>query len=165
MQLHRLKWAFAALLGSIGLLWLLATPVASLTGGFWPLRHSLIMLFGILATASMSAAVVLAARPVQIESWLGGLDKYYRLHKWLGTGALVLALVHWLLETVPRKLVGQGLLVRPERRGLGGEEGLLAAWRPAATELGEIALYLFILLMIVALWRRIPYHWFTVRIG
>jgi len=161
MELSRSKLALLCLTGLIVLLWLFATPISSLSGGFWPLRRSLVMVTGMLAIGMMSAAVVLAARPVQIESWLGGLDKYYRLHKWLGIGALVFSIAHWLIEIVPPDLVQRGLLVRPPRRpGGGGEEGLLDALRPVAAELGEIALYLFILLMIVALWRRIPYHWF-----
>lgn len=162
MQLRRLKLAMATLAALITLLWLLGTPVASLGGGFWPLRHTLIMLAGMLAIGFMAAAVILAARPVQVESWLGGLDKYYRLHKWLGIGALIFAATHWLLEIVPRHLVRQGLLFRPARPAGGGghEASLLASLRPIATELGEIALYIFIALMIVALWRRVPYHLF-----
>ncbi len=160
MQLQRLKLVMAALAAIIALAWLLGTPLRSISGGFWPLRHVLIMLFGMLAIGFMSAAIVLAARPVQVEGFLGGLDKYYRLHQWLGIGALLFALSHWLLEVVPRDLVNWGWLMRTARRGGGGETGLFDPLRPAATELGEIALYIFILLMVVAMVRRIPYHWF-----
>ncbi len=31
-----------------------------------------------------------------LERHLDGLDKMYRLHKWLGIGALVVGTVHWL---------------------------------------------------------------------
>jgi predicted ferric reductase len=57
-----------------------------------------------------SIAVMLAARPVQIERLLGSLDKFYRLHKWLGLAAAIVAVGHWLLETGPRWMVGQGWL-------------------------------------------------------
>jgi hypothetical protein len=52
---------------------------------------------GVLGIGVMSVAMVLAVRPVWFESTLGGLDKMYRLHKWLGIAGLALAVSHWLL--------------------------------------------------------------------
>lgn len=33
------------------------------------------------------------------DSFLDGLDKRYRLHKWLGIVAFVAAVAHWLIKT------------------------------------------------------------------
>ncbi|OAN53407.1 ferredoxin reductase family protein [Sphingobium sp. TCM1] len=163
MRLTRLKLLPVALALILVVAWLLSLRTGALTGGFWAVRHELIYLTGILAIGFMAAGVVLAARPVQIEGALGGLDKFYRLHKWFGVAGLLLALAHWLLEIIPRWMVGQGWLVRPSRpRGSGPAAGanLLDGLRGAATELGEIALYILIVLVLLALWKKFPYHWF-----
>ncbi|XOT96627.1 ferric reductase-like transmembrane domain-containing protein, partial [Alcaligenes pakistanensis] len=51
---------------------------------------------GILALGTMTAIMVLALRPRRLEPWLGGMDKVYKLHKWLGIIAILLSLAHWL---------------------------------------------------------------------
>src|SRR5664279_3842288 len=98
MQINRLWLAVAIPLGLLCGLWLLSVPEGTLAGDFWSWRKALIYLTGVLTMGSMSLGVMLAARPVQVESALGGLDKFYRLHKWFGVTGLSLALVHWLLE-------------------------------------------------------------------
>ncbi|AGH49457.1 ferric reductase domain-containing protein [Sphingomonas sp. MM-1] len=163
MRLTRLKLVPVALTLVLVAAWLLSLRTGALTGGFWALRHELIYLTGILAIGFMAAGVVLAARPVQIEGALGGLDKFYRLHKWFGVGGLLLALAHWLLEIIPRWMVGQGWLVRPSRlraSGPAADANLLDSLRGVATELGEIALYILIVLVLLALWKKFPYRWF-----
>ena len=115
MQTNRLWLAVAIPLGLLSALWLVSVPNGTLGGDFWSWRKALIYLTGVLALGSMSLGVVLAARPVQVESALGGLDKFYRLHKWFGVTGLSLALVHWLLEVGPRWLTQWGWLVRPAR--------------------------------------------------
>jgi len=44
----------------------------------------------------MTVGVILAMRLRLIENWIGGLDKHYRLHKWLGITAALFAFAHWL---------------------------------------------------------------------
>jgi predicted ferric reductase len=46
---------------------------------------------GILAIGLMAASGILSARPVWLEPYLDGLDKMYRLHKWLAFRALLWA--------------------------------------------------------------------------
>ncbi|MFV8096512.1 ferric reductase-like transmembrane domain-containing protein, partial [Enterobacter cloacae complex sp.6730737] len=70
---------------------------------------------GVIAMVAMSVAMMLALRPRWPERWMGGLDKMYRLHKWLGVTALVVAVVHWLWAQGPKWAVGRGLLERPVR--------------------------------------------------
>jgi len=163
MRLTRLKLVPVGLALLLVVAWLLSLRANALAGGFWAIRHELIYLTGILAVGFMSAGVVLAARPAQIEGALGGLDKFYRLHKWLGVAGLLLALTHWLLEIIPRWMVGQGWLTRPSRprsTGPAPDADLLDSLRGAATELGEIALYILIVLVLLALWKKFPYRWF-----
>jgi Predicted ferric reductase len=70
---------------------------------------------GVLGIGVMSAAMVLAVRPVVFEPYLGGLDKMYRLHKWLGISGLVISISHWLLAQGTKWMVGWGWLQRPAR--------------------------------------------------
>ncbi|MFP3836024.1 ferric reductase-like transmembrane domain-containing protein, partial [Chryseobacterium sp. SIMBA_028] len=83
------------------LLWLLADDFSSALQAFRALQLSMINFTGILAIGCMSAGMLLAMRPARVEPFLGGLDKTYRLHKWLGISALVLAIVHWLWVKLP----------------------------------------------------------------
>ena len=54
---------------------------------------------GIAAVALMATAALLAARWPWVESFLGGLDRVYAAHKWLGIWALVLACVHFAFKS------------------------------------------------------------------
>lgn len=83
----RLKLVFGTFALLVIAAWLLSINVSPLSGNFWSVRGLIVLLTGILAIAFMSAAILLAAKPVQIEEALGGLDKFYRLHKWLGIAA------------------------------------------------------------------------------
>lgn len=107
----------------------------------------------------MSLAMILAARPARLERLLGGLDQFYRLHRKLGIAGTLFALTQWLLEMLPRWMLGKGWLVR-RRRG-DGDAGLpvpFAEWRDPAREPGAWGLCLILALVVVALWKRIPYR-------
>jgi len=97
-------------------LWLVSLPPGSLTlatpGNYWALRGTLILGTGYLAIGCMSVVMILAARPVRLERLLGGLDQFYRLHKGLGIAGVLFGVAHWLLEILPKWMVGQGWLAR-----------------------------------------------------
>jgi len=69
------------------------------TFGSW--RNALINFTGVMGLGVMSVALMLAVRPPVFEPFMGGLDKMYRLHKWLGISGLVFVILHWLLKQVP----------------------------------------------------------------
>lgn len=163
MKLPQLRWIAPIVALLLAALWLLGLPASPWTGGFWTIRHQLIYLSGILAMGFMALGLVLAARPVQIEPLLGGLDKFYRLHRWFGISGVALAVIHWLLEVSPRWMIGWGWLSRPVRGrppGPAPTPNVLDTLHGAAVGVGEPALYLLILLIALALWKRVPYHWF-----
>lgn len=56
-----------------------------------------------------------ALRPRWLEPRLDGLDKIYRLHKWLGVGALIVSVLHWWWAQGTKWMVGWGWLTRPQR--------------------------------------------------
>lgn len=162
-NIKRFFWAFLCILTG---LWLVAElTVWSAPANFLAWRTVLMQYSGVLGIGVMSVAMVLAVRPVVFEPYLGGLDKMYRLHKWLGISGLVISVSHWLLAQVPKWLVGWGWLQRPER---GPRPELLDApiqqfflnQRGLAESIGEWAFYAAALLMVLALVKRFPYRYF-----
>jgi hypothetical protein len=164
MQTIRQVFGFFLLLLSTA--WWLSDPTdaASLTHVFaW--RAVLLQYTGVLAIGVMALALVLAVRPVVFEPWLGGLDKMYRLHKWLGITALGASLAHWLLAVVPSQLVGlgsaPGRVCQPAAPTCPRSNGCSrrCAARPGRGG-GEWAFYLAVLMMMLALVRSFPYRYF-----
>lgn len=163
--MRNIRIALWALLLLPALGWLAVEPDVFARSGVFALRPDMLQLSGIAAMVCMTAAMLLALRPRWLESWLGGLDKMYRLHKWLGIGALVLSVLHWLWVEGPKWAVGWGLLTRPQRGPRVLPENLLEraflAMRDVAEHTGEWGFYAAILLIALALLKFFPYRLFA----
>ena len=145
--------------------WRLAGPVLGLTVPWWLADpQALVGGTGIVAIRAMSVSLPLATRPVVVEPWLGGLDKMYRLHKWLDISALVAMEFHWALVQAMGWAVDLCWWVRPPRGPRAAAEVLLAqwlqTWRDLAKAIGEGAFYAAVALIVLALVKRFPYHLF-----
>ncbi|MDR0275377.1 MAG: ferric reductase-like transmembrane domain-containing protein [Burkholderiaceae bacterium] len=138
--------------------WFAGTPADMSSAGFWIWRKESIYASGLMAYAAFTVCLLLATRARWLERLLGGLDKSYRVHKWLGIGGAALVFAHWMLEIVPKAFVKWGWLARPVR-GPKTEQWLGFLNHPAK-EVGEWMAYLMIALALVALIRLVPYHWF-----
>lgn len=153
-----------SILGLVTITWLIAESGAITSAREIPLRRLTLQYTGLLAMTWMSVAMILATRPTWPERWFGGLDKMYRLHKWVGISALVLSLLHWLGVNVPKWSVALGLTQRGQRgpRAVAANplEQWLLSYRGEAESLGVWAFYAAVALMIVSLVQRIPYHLF-----
>ena len=119
----------------------------------------------------MALALLLSARPRAVETWFGGLDRMYKLHKYLGVAALLLFIAHFATvpgggpdddpAAAPAVSVEGGAATPPppapaELADAGDEDGL-----PVGT-VGLVGMIGFTLLIIVTLNRKIPYHrWIT----
>jgi predicted ferric reductase len=162
--MRRIAVVFWGVLALLSALWLAADPLVLRPVGFFVLGRSMVQYGGILAIACMSVAMALALRPRWPERWLGGLDRMYRLHKWLGIGALVLAVSHWLWTQAPAWLVGLGWLDGPRSGPLhvlpNAAVPFLAPLQRPARSVGEWAFYAAVLLIAVALIQLIPYRLF-----
>ena len=145
--------------------WLSLNPV-ELTLSPWALRKSLLYYSGVIAIGMMSVGMILAMRLQSIESLLGGLDKHYRLHKWLGISAVTAAVVHWLVKLEPKWLVKHGFVAPENFKTPAGVVGFFdradpfSAIRGFAKDLGEWTIYALIVLAVFALWRKLPYRQF-----
>lgn len=159
-----IRVALGLVLLLLGLLWFSAWPLDGVPLTVFAQRTPWLQATGTWAMGLMSVAMVLATRPLLFERWLGGLDKMYRLHKWLGIAALVLAVCHWPWVEAPKWAVGAGWLVRPPRVPAvpPAEPWLvqLHALRGVAESVGEWAFYAAVLLLALALWQRFPYRRF-----
>ena len=151
-------------LAALSLLWLLQATDVFTASGLFQWRGYLIQYSGILSIGCMSLAMLLALRPRWPERWLNGLDKMYRLHKWLGISGLVLAVAHWLIAIGPKWAIQWQLIVRPQRgqRPLPENElqAFLAQFRGLSKEMGEWAFYACIVLISISLIKAIPYGFF-----
>lgn len=151
----------------ITLLWLWADPRWLQPQTYFGFRTVAMQYSGVLAIGVMSLAMLLATRPRWLEPRLGGLDKMYRLHKWLGISALVLSVLHWWLGQGTKWMVQWGWLVRPPRgpRQAAAEQGWLEAWfgtqRHLAETVGEWAFYAVAVMLVLALVKRFPYRLFA----
>ncbi len=158
-------WTIPALLT---VLWLAATLPFPDTLNFVTIRNLLVQYSGVIATGVMSVGMILAVRTRWLEAWLNGLDKSYRLHKWLGIMALVTSVLHWVSSEAPKWMVGLGLMAAPERGArpggmpeLGAIEGFFMSQRGLWEVIGEWAFYAAVVLIALALIKRFPYKYFV----
>jgi len=148
----------------VTLAWLFAERQVFITAEALPIRTLLLQYSGLLAMAWMSVAMILATRPKHPERWFGGLDKMYRLHKWLGISAFVMSVMHWLSVNTVRWADALGLVARAARGPRPDATHPIERWlrghRGDAETIGEWAFYAVVILTLVSLMHRIPYRWF-----
>ncbi|MCW8886967.1 MAG: ferric reductase-like transmembrane domain-containing protein [Motiliproteus sp.] len=159
-----IKLSYLAYLGGLTLLWLVSTPLDFTNVKFFTFRNMMLDYTGIIGMGVMSLGMILALRLPILESLLKGLDKSYRLHKWLGITGLVLSLVHYLWANVPKWLVGFGILDKPVRTKPPLESSAILQFfqnqRELAESIGEWAFYGAVLFMVLALVKWFPYRFF-----
>ncbi|MDR2154220.1 MAG: ferric reductase-like transmembrane domain-containing protein [Burkholderiaceae bacterium] len=163
--MRNLKRAFWGALILLAVLWFALEPTVFQTSTFFALRDPMIQLTGVIAFGCMSLGMILALRPRWPEKWLGGLDKMYRMHKWLGIAALTAGTIHWLWAQGAKWAVGWGWLERPARGGTRAAitdpvEAFFRSYRGTAEHIGEWAFYAAALLIALALITRFSYRWF-----
>ncbi len=94
---------------------------------------------GAAAVVAMAQTLILAARPRLLEPLFGGLDRMYRVHKWLGISALVLMILHQQIEPDFERTVRETAL---------GE---------LAEGAGEFAFNALLVLIAISWFRRLPF--------
>lgn len=126
------------------------------------LRAAVVQLTGILALVCMSFGALISTRPRWLEPAFGGLDKMYLIHKWLGIATLVFCTIHWWYAMGAQMILGwtfNGSHVPSPVQGM--VESLLHLLRKPAHIIGEWSFYALAVLILIALWRRIPYRIFA----
>lgn len=127
----------------------------------WEFREQFVYLTGVSALSLMVLSMIISVRVPWVNRRMQGLDKAYVVHKWTGIFATLLLLFHWLGEASPEWLVEWGLIPNPGELtdGRGFSELEIGLFQSGVT-LAQVAFYGSIVLVVVALFRRIPYHLF-----
>lgn len=162
--MKRITVSFLAILLVLTAAWLAADTLAPDPFTYFSFRTVFMQYTGVIGIGVMSVAMLLALRPKWLEPHLDGLDKMYRLHKWLGITALAVAIVHWWWGKGTKWMVGWGWLDKPQRGPRevpDGIEGWLHGQRGLAESVGEWAFYAAVVLIVLALVKRFPYHLFV----
>lgn len=120
----------------------------------WAWRKQLIYFSGLASFMLMTVVMLLAIRPHWLEKPLGGLDKMYSLHKWAGIWSVVLALLHYGIKLAK----GPMLTLFGEATGEQRIRTFLEVFRGSAKDLGEWSVWIFAVMILLALWQRLPYH-------
>jgi predicted ferric reductase len=159
--MSRIKVAFAGFVVGLAGLWFLADSLPIASFGQKAFDVPFTQLSGILAIGMMSLAVFLSIRPRWLEPTFDGLDKMYRLHKWLGVGGLLAGLAHWALATgggrgqaAPQAAGAAAAASASAQTGLESLHGL-------AHGVGQPALFALIAFVVIALLTVIPYRIFA----
>ncbi|WP_228766919.1 ferric reductase-like transmembrane domain-containing protein [Thiomicrorhabdus heinhorstiae] len=93
--MKNIKVAFLGGFLLVSMVWFLADTLYPTPFSYFSFRTVFIQYSGVIGISMMSVALLLAVRPMWLERRLNGLDKMYRLHKWLGVGGLVFSVLHW----------------------------------------------------------------------
>lgn len=109
----------------------------------WFTTAALSMSAGVTAAVLMGTAALLGGRLRLIESAFGGLDRVYVAHKWLGIWALVFASVHFAFKAGLPAWETQAIITLPA---------------PYVRLVRQLSLLALMLIVILALNRKIPYH-------
>jgi predicted ferric reductase len=162
--MSRVSKAVLLIMVMVSVFWMQAEPTLFLSANLFQWRSTFIQWSGILAIVAMSLAMVLALRLPLVEQWTQGIDKGYRIHKWLGISATLLGLFHWLCYQIPKWMIAIELLTKPNRLNGSGSQGNFsgfALWvkemRPIGLAIGEWGFYLLLVLLGASLWLTIKY--------
>ncbi|WP_353235067.1 ferric reductase-like transmembrane domain-containing protein [Diaphorobacter ruginosibacter] len=158
----RKQMTLAIFLAGVAALWCWAAPpqwrifplmdAQAAAVGWWALRQHVLNLSGLWSVGLMSLCMLLALRQPWMERLLGGMDQVYRLHKWAGIAAGATAVMHWgTKESSGLLKQAWGTAGRPAREAM-------LAWaaplRAVSKDMGEIAFYILLGLLLVTLWQQ-----------
>ena len=164
--MNRLYRYILLLVAACSVIWLLAEPNLFSYSNFMQWRSALIQATGIISLLLLTVTMLLALRLPFIEKLTAGLDKSYRLHKWTAIYGVVIGAVHWLLAIVPKKLVELGILERAGHNrpqfDADSLQAIVMSLRGGAESVGELSLYLFMALTLIALFAPIKYKRFRI---
>ncbi|MDA0150739.1 ferric reductase-like transmembrane domain-containing protein [Vibrio sp. Makdt] len=153
-----------AMIATMSAFWFAMEPQLFASNNVFEWRSAMIQYSGILSLMLMSITMVLAMRLPMVENWLKGMDKAYRVHKWLGIGGVALGVTHWLWYQIPKSLVTFGILAKPVRHDGSGPQTVLNGWemwvnelRDIAQSIGEWGFYLLLVLLVASLWAVVKY--------
>ncbi|GLU52947.1 ferredoxin reductase family protein [Dyadobacter frigoris] len=129
--------------------------------GAWELREQFVFLTGVSALSLMVLSMIISVRIPWVNHQMKGLDKAYVVHKWTGIFTTILMVFHWLGEKVPHWLVESGLIADPgELTDSSSFSDMEIGLFQSGVILVEWIFYVVLILVIIALFKKIPYRIF-----
>ena len=126
----------------------------------WHYKELSLYLTGSIAIVYMVMSMVLSVRFSIINNYTGGLDKAYKIHKWVGIWAFVSSIVHWFTETWFIDICKLIFTLPPKVKGVSTISDFAKQVYHIGNDMVEYAFYVFVIVLIVALIKKVPYHIF-----
>ena len=164
--MKRVKWLWIGLFLLVSISFWLSLNNVERTLEFWALRKSLLYYSGVVSMAMMSFGMILSLRLRPLEDLTDGLDRSYRLHKWVGLAGVVFALMHWFIKVEPKALIRQGWVSAQTFATPSGTHAFFDDPNPLewlkdiAKSTGEWTIYALVLLALIAILRKVSYRSF-----
>lgn len=127
---------------------------------FWNVRDQLLYLTGSIALVYMVMCMLLSVRFSFINNLAGGLDKAYIIHKWAGIWAFVFSVLHWFFKEWYVDICKMFFELPPKVKGASNISEFAKSLFKVGNDLAEYAFYIIVIVLLVALIKRIPYHIF-----
>lgn len=155
------KWSVAGfLLGT--LIFVLSPSFNKLISNFtlWNAKEQFLYLTGSIAIVYMVMCMLLSVRFSFINNLTGGLDKAYVIHKWSGIWAFVFSVIHWFTEELFIDIYKIFFELPPKIKGVSTISEFAKSIYRLGNDLVEYAFYIIVIVLIVALIKKVPYHIF-----
>ena len=155
------KWSVAGVLLGV-LIFLLSPSFNNLISNFafWNAKEQFLYLTGSIAIVYMVMCMLLSVRFSFINNLTGGLDKAYVIHKWAGIWAFVFSVIHWFIESWFIDICKLLFEIPPKVKGASTISEFAKAIYHIGNDLVEYAFYIIVVVLIVALIKKMPYHIF-----
>lgn len=127
---------------------------------FWHYKELSLYLTGSIAIVYMVMSMVLSVRFSVVNNYAGGLDKAYLIHKWVGIWAFVASIIHWFTETWFINIAKALFSLPPKVKGTSNISEFAKNIYHIGNDMVEYAFYVFVIVLVIALLKRIPYHIF-----
>lgn len=126
----------------------------------WHYKELSLYLTGSIAIVYMVMSMVLSVRFSIINNYAGGLDKAYKIHKWVGIWAFVSSIVHWFTETWFIDICKLFFTLPPKVKGVSTISDFAKQIYHIGNDMVEYAFYVFVIVLVIALIKKVPYHIF-----
>jgi predicted ferric reductase len=160
--MKKIQIAYAVTIMVLTGLWLLAEGIFTENLDVFASWRMLLYYSGIIGIGVMSLGMMLAVRPVVLEPYFGGLDKMYRLHKWLGVTGLCFAIMHWISTQAPHWFAAS--TTPPVREAKPVQTVAIFQYFDNLSGIGKVfgewGFYAAAILIVLALVKWFPYRYF-----
>lgn len=126
----------------------------------WHYKELSLYLTGSIAIVYMVMSMVLSVRFTFINNYAGGLDKAYKIHKWVGIWAFVSSVVHWFAETWFIDICKLFFTLPPKVKAASTLSEFAKQIYHIGNDMIEYAFYIFVVVLVIALIKKVPYHIF-----